>query len=165
VLAATLSLAGSAAAAPLPTTATAYTSHGYKQGVSVTLVTSATNPRRIQAGAAPLGTEFATGGIYARCPKAPKAGKAPFAPFAGLRFPALTLTLSHGHYGFSRTLHDTVSIFASSLSNVKLTVLFSGTVISPSLIQLTVRISGKGCANSAKVPVKAAPGEKVAPGQ
>jgi hypothetical protein len=152
-----------AGAAPLPKTATAYSS-SEKQRVSVTLVTNATNAKRIQAGAAPLGSQFAVGGIFVRCPTAPRSG--PTVPFTTIPFPALTLRLSHGHYGFSKRLKLSRSLLATSkLEEVKLTVLFRGTVITPALVTGTVKITGKRCATTAKYSAKPSSTAQVAPGQ
>ncbi|MFI4985007.1 MAG: hypothetical protein ACHQAV_03350 [Solirubrobacterales bacterium] len=152
-----------AAPAPLPLTAKEYSTHGYTHNVSVSLVTSATDPKKIQAGPAPLGSQFAVGGIYARCPGAPKS--AGITPFAGIAFPALTLRLSHGHYGFSKQLKVNQFLLASSLGKpVKLTVLFTGTVVSSTLIKGAVKISGSQCRSTA--PYSAKPTTfAVAPGQ
>jgi hypothetical protein len=153
-----------AAKPPLLKTATAYTSGESKHGVSVTLVTSATDPKRIQPGGAPLGSQFAAGGIYARCPAAPRSGTAE--PFTGIPFPALTLRLSHGHYGFSKRLQVTQFLVASTLrASVKLTVLFTGTVLKQTLIAGTVKITGKQCATTAKYTAKPSSNLQVAPGQ
>lgn len=152
-----------AASAPLLLTAKEYSTHGYAHNVSVSLVTSATNPKRIQAGPAPLGSQFAVGGIYARCPGAPKSAST--TPFAGIAFPALTLRLSHGHYGFSKRLKVNQFLLASSLGKpVKLNVLFTGIVASSTLIKGTVTITGSQCKTTASYSAKPTT-SAVAPGQ
>ena len=152
-----------AASAPLPLTAKEYSTHGYTHNVSVSLVTSATNPKKVQAGPAPLGSQFAVGGIFARCPGAPKS--AGTTPFAGIAFPAITLRLFHGHYGFSRRLNVNQFLLASSLGKpVKLEILFTGTVVSRTLITGTVKITGSECKKTASYSAKPTT-LPVAPGQ
>ncbi|HWX74820.1 MAG TPA: hypothetical protein VNZ05_05900 [Solirubrobacteraceae bacterium] len=148
---------------PLPKTASAYES-APGRAVHVDLVTNATNAKRIQPGGAPLGAQFAVGGIYANCPKAPHSGSR--TPFLSIPFPALTLKLSHGRYSFSKRLKASRSVLASSLrGEVKLTVQFSGTVQSSTAIAGTVKITGKPCSTTAKYSAKFSPGTPVAPGQ
>lgn len=152
-----------AASAPLPLTAKEYSTGGYTHHVSVSFVTSATNPKKIQPGPAPLGTEFAVGGIYVQCPGAPKSSST--TPFAAIAYPGLTLRLSHGRYGFSKRLKFNQFLLASSLGKpVKLSVLFTGTVASSKLIKGTVKITGSQCKTTANYSAKptSAP---VAPGQ
>lgn len=146
-----------ASVAPLPLVAKSYSTGGYVHNVSVDLVTNATNPKRIHAGPAPLASQFPLGGIYARCPGVPKnPGLTPGAvPFAGIAFPALTLKLSHGRYGFSKRLSFNQFLLGSSLGKpVRLSVLFSGTVTSSKLIKGTVKITGSHCATSANYAAK-----------
>jgi hypothetical protein len=152
-----------AASAPLLLPAKQYATHGYTHNVSVSLVTSATNPKKIQAGPAPLGSQFALGGIFAQCPGAPKS--ATTTPFTPIAFPAITLRLSHGHYGFSKQLKLNQFLSASSLTKpVKLTVLFTGTVASRTLIKGTVEITGSQCKKTASYSAKPT-SSPVAPGQ
>ncbi len=149
-------------AAPLPLKAKGFSSGHYSNGVTVSLVTSA-NGRKIVAGAAPLGANFAVGGIYVQCPTAPRSLSV--VPFTNIAFPAMTLKLSHGKYSFSRRLSASQQIGASRLTGrVSLTVQFSGTVISPRLIKGQVKVSGSKCATSASYSARPT-GLPVAPGQ
>lgn len=153
------------AAAPLLATGKDYSTKGYKQRVSVSLVTSATNPKKIEPGSAPLGSQFAVGGIYVQCPGAPRSTATTSAPFAGIAFPALKLKLSHGKYSFSKKLQVSQFLLATSLTKpVKLKVLFTGTVRSAKLIVGTVKITGKQCATTASYQARATT-VPVAPGQ
>ena len=154
--------AGAFAAAPRLKAATAYEAPE-SQGVHVSLVTSAANPNKIQPGAAPLGSQFAVGGIYVSCPGAPRSGAR--APFVTIPFPGLTLTLTHSHYSFSKKLKLKRSLLATTLrEEVPLTVLFTGTVIKPTVLRGTVKVTGKQCATTAKYSAKAHPNTPVAPG-
>lgn len=152
-----------ASSPPLPLKAKDYSTQGYVNNVSVGLVTSATSRKKILAGPAPLGSQFAVGAIFARCPGAPKS--AVTTPFTGIAFPAITLRLSHGRYGFSKRLNVNQFLLASSLSKaVKLEVLFTGTVASTKLIKGTVKITGSQCKTTANYSAKAT-NVPVAPGQ
>ncbi len=138
------------AAAPLLVPAKNYATKGYRNGVSVSFVTSAGNAKKIEPGGAPLGAQFAVGGIYVRCPSAPRSTSTSATPFTGIPFPAIRLRLSHGSYGFAKTLRVSQSILASSLGKpVKLTVHFTGTVRNPKLITGTVKVAGPKCATTA----------------
>ena len=109
------------AAAPLLTPGRSFATKAYHNGVSVSFVTSARDPKQIEPGPAPLAAQFAVGGLFVRCPSAPKSTST--TPFTGIPFPAIRLRLSHGSYGFVKTLKVTQSILASSLGKpVKLTV-------------------------------------------
>jgi hypothetical protein len=155
-----------AASVPLPLTEKAYSTPGYVHNVSVDLVTNARNPKVIQAGPAPLASQFFSGGIYAHCPGVPRNHGLPPSdkPFAGIAFPAITLKLSHGHYGFSKRLKFNQFLLGSSLGKpVKLSVLFSGTVASSKLIKGTVKITGSHCATTANYAAKLS-NAAVAPG-
>ena len=152
-----------ASSPPLPLKAKDYSTQGYAHNVSVGLETSATNRKKILAGTAPLGSQFAVGAIFARCPGAPKS--AVTTPFTGIPFPAITLRLSHGRYGFSKRLEVNQFLLASSLGKpVRLEVLFTGTVASTKLIKGTVKITGSQCSTTANYSAKAT-NVSVAPGQ
>jgi hypothetical protein len=152
-----------AARAALLQKARAYSTLGYQHGVEVDIITSARNPRRIEAGTAPLGAQFATGGIYVQCPGAPRSSA--ILPFVTVPFPAITLKLSHGRYGFARTLHVSRPVVLSSLKlPVTLSITFTGTVRSPQLLAGTVRVSGQQCRASSGYRAKLTH-EAVAPGK
>lgn len=140
--------AGALAAAPLPLKAKDYGSKGYSNHVNVQLVTSANSAKQFIAGVAPIASNFAMGGIYLQCPTAPRSINT--VPFAGVPYPAITLKLSHGKYSFSRRFSVNQQIAATTLKGrVRLTVLFTGTVISQGLIKGQVKVSGQKCATTA----------------
>jgi hypothetical protein len=86
-------------------------------------------------------------------------------PFASIAFPAITLRLSHGRYGFSKRLKLNQFLLASSLTKpVKLTVVFTGTVASSTLIKGSVKITGSQCKKTASYSAKPTT-SAVAPGQ
>ena len=73
-------------------------------GVSVTLVTSATDPKAIEAGEAATASQYALSGGAVLCPKSKKNPGFHETPFAVFGFPGATLKLSHGAYAFSKTV-------------------------------------------------------------
>jgi hypothetical protein len=132
-------LVGVALGAPLPVGAKAYSTAGRKHGVSLTLVTS-TSGKRIEAGQAALGSQFALGGGVS-CPKAKKNHGFPETPFAVFGFPGATL-LSHGSYGFSKTAKSVTPVLGSYARTFKLKVRIAGSVASPTSIDGTVTTKG-----------------------
>lgn len=157
-----LAPAALAASAALPQPAKDFSSGGYHNHVSLSLVTSV-DGKRIQPGGAPLGANFAVGGIYVQCPSAPKIGVT--TPFAAVPFPGLALRRSHGHYGFSRTFSDAVELGATSkIVKTTLKVTFIGSVASPTLITGTVKITGRPCQTTAHYSAKVNNSIPVAPG-
>jgi hypothetical protein len=157
-----LALAPGAPAAPLPHKEKDYSTHGYQHGVSVQMITSATNGRRIEAGTAPIGSQYAAGGIYVKCPHVTKTG--PFEPFMLVPYPAITMKLSHGHYGFSKKISERTNVLSSSAPASTVKVTFTGSVRSASEIAGTVTITGGVCATKAAYTARLT-AEKVAPGK
>ena len=165
-----LFLAGVAlASAPLPQAAKAYSTGGIRGSVSVTLVTSASG-KAIEPGAAALGSQFALSGGSVLCKKAKKGPGFHETPFAIFGFPGATLKLSHGKYGFSKsvTMPKTVPLGSSSSSKpFTLKVKIKGTVTSPTAITGTVKPKGGPCTSKKplKFTAKLDPKIPVAPGQ
>lgn len=160
---AALAPAQALAAAPLPATGKQYSTKGYRQRVSVSLVTSAASPKQILPGPAPLGSQFAVGGIFLQCPGVPKSATS--TPFTGIAFPALKLRLSHGRYSFSKRITVSQFILASAQTKpVTLKVLFTGTVVTKRLITGTVKVTGKQCATTSSYAARQTT-VAVAPGQ
>lgn len=156
------------ASAPLPHTGKAYTTVSNKSGVGITLVTSASNPRVIQPGAAALGSQFALSGGSVLCHKAKKNPGFHGTPFALFGFPGAKLTLSHGKYGFSKsvTVRNTVPL-GSSVKAFTLKLTIKGTVASANLITGAVKSTGGSCTSKKPLKYKAKLNDKipVAPGQ
>ncbi len=152
----------------MPKTAKAYSTGGSKHGVSVTLVTSASNPKAIEPGAAAAGSQFALSGGAVLCPKAKKNPGFHEVPFAVFGFPGATLKISHGKYGFSKTskTQETTAL-GSSAKPFPLKVKITGTVVSPTSIKGTVKATGGPCTSKKplKFTAKLDPKIPVAPGQ
>lgn len=85
--------AGALAASPLPQRAKAYATNGNHHGVSVTLVTSASNPKRLEPGEAATASQFALSGGDVQCKKAKKGPGFHEVSFAVFGFPGATLKL------------------------------------------------------------------------
>lgn len=79
--------AGALAASPLPQRAKAYATDGNHHGVSVTLVTSASNPKRLEPGEAAAASQFALSGGDVHCKKAKKGPRIPRSLVRRLRLP------------------------------------------------------------------------------
>ncbi len=162
-------LAGAAsAAAPLLEPAKAYSTGGIKHGVGVTLVTSASSGKAIEPGAAALGSQFALSGGSVLCPKAKKGPGFHEVPFALFGFPGATLKLSHGKYGFSKSVKIPRTVpLGSSAKPFTLKVKIKGSVVSPTAITGTVKAKGGPCTSKKplKFTAKLDPKIPVAPGQ
>ncbi len=159
-------LVGVALAAPLPQGGKAYSTAGPKHGVSLTLVTSVSG-KAIEAGSAALGSQFALSGGSVQCRKAKKNHGFHEVPFALFGFPGTTLKLSHGKYGFSKTVKMSDEfVIGSSAKPFKLKVKIAGTVASPTSIQGTVKAKGGPCTSKKALKFKAKLDTKipVAPG-
>lgn len=159
--------AAAAAAPPLPKTAKAYSTGGYAHGVSLTLVTSATNPKRIEKGDAAVGSQFAMSGGAIQCPKAKKGEGFHEVPFAVFGFPGATLKMIKGAYGFSKTAKEKTSALGSTGAEFKLKVKIVGRVTNSSSIKGTVKATGGPCTTKTPVSFTAKLNAKlpVAPGQ
>ncbi len=159
--------AATAAAPPLPKTAKAYSTGGLVHGVSLTLVTSATNPKRIEKGEAAVGSQYAMSGGGVQCPKAKKGEGSHEVPFAVFGFPGATLKMVKGAYGFSKTTKERTSALGSPVAEFKLKVKIVGKVTSPTSIRGTVKVTGGPCTRKKPVSFKAKldPKLPVAPGQ
>lgn len=159
--------AATAAAPPLPKTAKAYSTSGFAHGVSLTLVTSATNPKRVEKGEAAAGSQFALSGGAVQCPKAKKGDGFHEVPFAVFGFPGVTLKIVKGSYGFSKTIREKTSALGSTGAEFKLKVKIVGAVTSPSSIKGTVKVTGGPCTRKKPVSFRAKldPKLPVAPGQ
>lgn len=160
--------AGALAASPLPQRAKAYATDGNHHGVSVTLVTSASNPKRLEPGEAATASQFAFSGGDVHCKKAKKGPGFHEVSFAVFGFPGATLKLTHGKYGFSKTTKErNTSALGGTGTLFNLKVKIVGTVVSPSSIKGTVKATGGPC--TTKKPVaftaKLDPKIPVAPGQ
>ena len=142
------------ASAPLPKTGKAYTTAGNKGGVGITLVTNATNPKKIQPGAAALGSQFALSGGSVLCPKAKKSSGFHGTPFAIFGFPGAKLKLIHGKYGFVKTVRvpNTVPLGSFAVKPFTLKVKIVGAVANSNLIKGTAKATGGPCAS--KKPLK-----------
>lgn len=142
-----LCLAGAATATapPLPKTAKAYSTDGFAHRVSLTLVTSASNPKRIEKGAAAAGSQFALSGGAVQCPKAKKGEGFHEVPFAIFGFPGATLKLVKGAYGFSKTTKEKTSALGGTGAEFKLKLKIVGTVTSSTSIRGTVKATGGPC--------------------
>ncbi len=155
------------AAAPLPRSASVYSTGGFWHGLSLTLVISP-GGRAIEQGGAALGGHFALSEGALRCRKAVKNHGFHEVPFTIFGFPGATLRLSHGHYGFStaETVSD-VTPLGSSVKPFTLKLRFAATVRSPSLIVGRVTAVGGPCSSGRPLRFKATPQprERVAPGQ
>jgi hypothetical protein len=168
-LATALALATAAALAArpkpkLPLRAKAYMTGGYQNGVSVSLVINATNPKIVQAGAAQVFGLYTKGGIYVQCPTAPKSSRA--LPFAPIAFPSFKLRLKHGHYVFSTRIRGAVTLLASRrTSPVAVSVRLTGTVVSKRQIKGTVKVAGAPCRRTAKYTATLNRTARVEPGQ
>lgn len=157
------------AAAPLPKTGIAYSTSAGKHKVSITLVTGASDPKRIEPGAAALGSQFALSGGSLQCPKAKKSPGFHGEPFAVFGFPGAKLKLTHGKYAFSKTakVPNTAPFGSSGVKPFTLKVKITGTVLSPTKITGTVTAKGGPCATKKplRYTAKANPKLPVAPGQ
>jgi hypothetical protein len=165
---AALTAAVALASAPLPKTGKAYSTSGNKGGVSLTLVTGATNPRKIQPGAAALGSSFALSGGSVLCHKAKKISGFHGTPFAVFGFPGAKLKLVHGKYRFAKTakVPNTVPLGSSGVKAFTLKVKIAGTVAGPNLIKGTVKAKGGPCASKRPLKYRAKLSKlPVAPGQ
>jgi hypothetical protein len=144
---------------------------GIKHGFNLTLITSATNPKRLIAGPVtpPLASQFplSTGSIP--CPKAkrnpglPKADK----QFAAFSFPGATLKIKHHRYSFEiKKVVQKEFVFGSPVKPFKLTVTLTGTVTSPTTIAGKVTFKGGPCTVKGAIAytVKQNNGVTVAPG-
>jgi hypothetical protein len=118
---------------------------GFARGVSLTLVTGAANPKRIEKGAAAAGSQFAMSGGAVQCPKEKKGEGFHEVPFAVFGFPGATLKLVKGVYGFSKTTKEKTSALGGTGSSFTLKVKIVGTVTSPTLISGTVQATGGPC--------------------
>jgi hypothetical protein len=161
-----LATAATAAAPPLPRTAKAYSTGGYTHGVSLTLVTGATNSKEIEKGSAAVGSQFAMSGGAVQCPKEKKGEGFHEVPFAFFGFPGATLNLVNGAYGFSKTIKEKTSALGGAGNPFTLKVKIVGKVASPTSIKGTVQTKGGPC--TMKKPVgftaKLDPKLPVAPG-
>jgi hypothetical protein len=161
--------AAALAAAPLPKTASAYSTGAGKHKVSITLVTGASDPKKIEPGAAALGSQFALSGGSLQCPKAKKGPGFHGTPFAIFGFPGAELKLSHGKYAFSKTAKEanTAPLGSAGVKPFTLKVRITGTVLSPTKIAGTVTAKGGPCTTKLPLKYTAKPNPKlpVAPGQ
>lgn len=148
--------AGALAAAPLPKPASAFSTGGLKHGVSLTLVSSA-DGKKIEAGGAALGSQFALSGGTIQCPKARHSATFHGTPFALFGFPGVTLKLSHGKYGFSKsfTEHGVVPLGSEGVKPFTLKVKIAATVTGPTAIAGTVKASGGPCKSKKPIVFKA----------
>jgi hypothetical protein len=163
-----LAAAATAAAPPLPKTAMAYSTSGFADRVSFTLVTSPSNPKRIEKGVAAAGSQFALSGGAVQCPKAKKNAGFHEVPFAIFGFPGVTLKLKNGTYAFSKKIRRAGTVpLGSSGTGFVLKVTLTGNVVSPTLIEGTVEASGGVCTmkKPANYKAKLDPQLPVAPGQ
>jgi hypothetical protein len=163
----TLCAAASAAGPALPKAASAYSTGGNVHGVSLTLVTSASSGKKLEMGQAALGSQFAMSGGAIDCKKAKKGPGFHEVPFAVFGFPATTLKVSNGRYGFSKSIKQKGTVAAGSTGKqftLKLKVV--GTVVRPSLIEGTITAKGGPCATKKAVKYRAKldPKLPVAPG-
>jgi hypothetical protein len=169
VAAGALLLAAAALAGPaLPKTGSAYSTGGIKHGVSVTLVTSATDPKAIEAGEAATASQYALSGGAVLCPKSKKNPGFHETPFAVFGFPGATLKLSHGAYGFSKTVvQPDTSTLGGTAKPFKLKVKITGSVLSSTKIVGTVKSTGGPCTTKKALKYTAKLDTKlpVAPGQ
>jgi hypothetical protein len=140
-----LATAATAAAPPLPNTAKGYSTGGFTHGVSLTLVTSATSPKRIEKGVAAVASQFAMSGGAVQCPKAKKGEGFHEVPFAVFGFPGATLKLVKGVYGFSKTVKEKTSALGGAGTAFTLKVKVVGTVTSSTSIRGTVKAAGGPC--------------------
>ena len=162
-----LATAATAVSPPLPTKAKAFSTGGFARRVSLTLVTSATNPKRIESGQAAVGSQYAMSGGAVQCPKAKRGTGVHETPFAVFGFPGATLKMVKGAYGFSKTSKEKTSALGSAGGEFKLKVKIVGKVISPTMISGTVKVTGGPCTIKKPVSFKAMldPKLPVAPGQ
>lgn len=155
-------------AAPLPQTAKAYSTGGSKHGVSLTLITSASDPKAIEPGEAVLASQYAQSGGAVLCKKAKKSPGFHETPFAVFGFPGAELKLVNGKYSFSKTYKTSdASVLGSSAKPFKLKVKIVGTVVSPTSIAGTVKPTGGPCTSKKPLKFTAKLDSKipVAPGQ
>jgi hypothetical protein len=155
------------AAAPLPKPASAYSTGGYKHGLSMTLVI-APSGRAVEKGGAALGSEFALSEGALQCPKAKKGHGFHEVPFTIFGFPGASLKLSGGRYGFSKTetMSDTTPL-GSTAKPFTLKVKIAATVASSTSIVGTVKATGGPCTSKGPLRFNAKFSAKdgVAPGQ
>lgn len=141
------------ASAPTLKTGSAYDTFkvkGNKDGLSLTLITSASNPRRLIAGppTPPLGSQFAESTGFFNCSKAKRNPGLPKSlhPFLAFSFPGANLKLAHGHYGFSVTKKvRNERIGGSPTRPFKLTVKLTGVVRSSTSITGKLKVEGGPC--------------------
>jgi hypothetical protein len=156
------------AAAPLPKPASAFSTGGFKHGVSLTLVSSV-DGKKIEAGGAALGSQFALSGGAVQCPKAKKSKGFHEVPFAIFGFPGAKLKLSHGTYGFSKSIteREAVPLGSEGVKPFTLKVKIAATVTGPTAIAGTVKASGGPCKSKKPIAFKAKldPKLPVAPGK
>jgi hypothetical protein len=132
-------LAGTAlAAAPaLPKRGKVYTDGTVgRSKITLTLVISSSNPRRIESGV-PEFSETAHSGGYLECPSSSKIAEFPF--------PGATLKLSAGKYGFEVTETKTNPTFLGSPTTGTLKLRITGSVTSATRIVGTMTVSGDVC--------------------
>ncbi len=130
-------LAGTALAAVLPKTGKVYANGTVgKNKITLTLVISPSNAKKIESGV-PEFSETAHSGGYLECPSSSKIAEFPF--------PGATLTPSRGKYSFSVTETKTDPTFLGSPNNGTLKLRISGSVTSATRITGTVTVSGDVC--------------------
>ncbi len=160
-------LVGVALAAPLPKGAKAYSTDGRKHGVALTFVTS-TSGKAIEQGSAALGSQYPLSGGSLQCPKAKKNHGFHEAPFALFGFPGAKLKLSHGKFGFTKTIKTPDAVpLGSSVKPFTLKVTIAGSVASPTSIKGTLKAKGGPCTTKkpVKFDAKLDEANSVAPGQ
>jgi hypothetical protein len=142
------------AAAPLPHTHKAYDHIGLANGLGLTLVISAHNPKKIESNVDFIGvsSRFSHSGGIIDCPKAPRA-PGPLGPFAPFGFPGATLKLSHGQYGFSVSwTRFHIKLHSSSAPAFNLHLNITGRVVSSTEITGTFQATGGYCTTG--MPIK-----------
>lgn len=137
-------LAGAAlAAVPLPMAGKVYDNGTVgKSKLTLTLVISPSNAKRIESGV-PEFSQTAHSGGYLECPSSSKIAEFPF--------PGATLTLSGGKYGFSVTESRSNPTFLGSPNKGTLKLRIKGTVTSATRITGTVAVSGNVCKTAGTV--------------
>jgi hypothetical protein len=160
-----------AAGIPLPETGKAYQTGPTHNGLTLSLVVSATNAKRLIAGPAqpPLGSQYTLPVGSLTCTKAPRNPSLPKSdhPFLLFSFPGAKLTLGQGGYSFfvTKTVKS-ATVTGSSAKPFKYKLQITGFVSSAQKIIGSVDAIGGPCAtkDALSYTAKLAPKASVAPG-
>lgn len=153
---AALSVTAAEAAAPSLKGGKAYSTGGFKHGVSITFVTSVRTPNRIEEGQAAAGSQFALSEGAVLCPKAKRNPGFKEVPFAIFGFPGTTLKMKSGAYGFAvKERVPNTTPLGGAVPPFTLKVKVTGTVVTPTKITGTITASGGPCKTKKPAPYTA----------